>query len=285
VLKTIARLAVFHLLGRERYECVMFRLKAGYWPNLRQPTSFNEKVCYRKLYGSVETATTLSDKWAGRRFVEARAGEQYLNQVYAVVDNPAKLDLAALPDAFVARATHTSGSTLIVRNRVGFDETAFRAKLGRMLAERFGARTNEWFYLNIKPQIVVEKFLVDEANDVPPDYKFYVFDGMVKCIQVDLARFTGHTRIFYDRDWRVQPFGVNYPLARSVERPAALDEMIEVAEKIAAGYDFLRVDLYSPNNRGVVFGELTWTPEAGWGRFTPSFEYDFRLGREWRLAI
>src|SRR5262249_52756980 len=101
-LQTVVRLALLRFLGREGYERVMLRLKAGYWPNLGAPKSFNEKVCHRKLFGPVEAATKLSDKWAVRRLVEERVGKQYLNQVYAVVDDPTTLDASALPDAFVA---------------------------------------------------------------------------------------------------------------------------------------------------------------------------------------
>ena len=42
--------------------------------------------------------------------------------------------------------------------------------------------------------------------------------------------------------------------------------MIEVAQTLAAGFPFIRVDLFSPGDREVLFGELTLAPESGWTR-------------------
>ena len=55
--------------------------------------------------------------------------------------------------------------------------------------------------------------------------------------------------------------------------------MIDVAERLSAGVDFVRVDLYETRN-GVKFGELTNYPEGGSGPFTPS-ELNVEFGRRW----
>ncbi|MBE0411787.1 MAG: glycosyltransferase, partial [Anaerolineales bacterium] len=44
--------------------------------------------------------------------------------------------------------------------------------------------------------------------------------------------------------------------------------------------DFIRVDLYCVNDERIVFGELTLTPEAGWGRFSP-VKWDSIFGSFW----
>ena len=58
--------------------------------------------------------------------------------------------------------------------------------------------------------------------------------------------------------------------------------MIEVAERLGAGFDFVRVDLYDLPD-GPRFGELTFTPGAGLDPFHPP-EYDQRLGDLWAAA-
>jgi len=50
-------------------------------------------------------------------------------------------------------------------------------------------------------------------------------------------------------------------------RPPHLHEMIECAEKLANGLDFLRVDLYDAGQ--VYFGEMTIYPYAGGAEFIP----------------
>lgn len=59
--------------------------------------------------------------------------------------------------------------------------------------------------------------------------------------------------------------------------------MICIAEKLAAGFPFVRVDFYDIDGK-VVFGEMTYYPWSGYVQYTPD-EFDFRLGKEfsfWR---
>ena len=75
-------------------------------------------------------------------------------------------------------------------------------------------------------------------------------------------------------DWR--PLNATYsirnktfaPLKPLPAKPQKLGEMIRVAEALADGLDFVRVDLYSLPDR-IVFGEMTHYPSNGQGRFDP----------------
>lgn len=66
-----------------------------------------------------------------------------------------------------------------------------------------------------------------------------------------------------------------------VQMPCNLDEMIVLAEKLAVGIPFLRVDLYNVSGR-IYFGELTLYPAGGFGRYTPD-EWDDTLGKMLKL--
>ncbi|HCB74662.1 MAG TPA: hypothetical protein DEP91_00545, partial [Sphingomonas bacterium] len=61
--------------------------------------------------------------------------------------------------------------------------------------------------------------------------------------------------------------------------PAALARMIEGAETLGAGFDFVRVDLYDIAGTPR-FGELTFYPGSGLDRFDPP-SLDRLLGRLW----
>ena len=52
--------------------------------------------------------------------------------------------------------------------------------------------------------------------------------------------------------------------------------MISIAERIAKGHLFLRVDLYNVNGK-VYFGETTFFPAGGMGQFTDT-AWDEKLG-------
>ena len=58
--------------------------------------------------------------------------------------------------------------------------------------------------------------------------------------------------------------------------------MISLAERLSVGFPFLRVDLYSINNK-IYFGELTFYPASGFGNFKPE-SADFKIGRFLNIA-
>jgi hypothetical protein len=268
------------LLGRVLYERLQFKQQQDYWPHLRHPRSFSEKVAHRKLFEPNPLYPTLADKWAVRDHVRARVGDAVLNQVYCAVDDPAELPFATLPRKFVLKATHGCGMNIFIEDKATADLDAIRRNCSAFLDTAFGGLSNEFHYAPIPRRIIAERHLSDATHDVPPDYKFFMFHGTCHTIQVDLDRFANMTRTFFDPHWQPLPFALHHPQGTLVERPANLDAMIAIAEKLSEGLDFVRVDLYSLNGQKIVFGELTLTPRAGWARFSPR-EYDFRLGALW----
>jgi len=125
--------------------------------------------------------------------------------------------------------------------------------------------------------------LVDATHGIPLDYKCWVFHGRVEFIQIDFNRYSNHSRTIVDRQWRRQAWGHNplYPPGPNVERPARLDQMIEIAERLAVDPDFVRVDLYCIDGVRILFGELTFAPGAGWTSFWPDRRVDVRVGSLW----
>ena len=121
---------------------------------------------------------------------------------------------------------------------------------------------------------------MDSRFDHPPDYKFFVFSGQVKLIQVDLDRFTNHTRVLFDSEWNKLPVKYKYPIGESIRKPKNLKDMVSLAETLGDEFEFVRVDLYEIDQQRIVFGEMIFAPESGYGRFLPS-EFDFKLGSHW----
>ena len=58
--------------------------------------------------------------------------------------------------------------------------------------------------------------------------------------------------------------------------------MISIAEEIAQYYLYVRVDLYSLNNR-IYVGEITHTHGGGFDRIYPR-EWDFELGKKLKIG-
>lgn len=252
----------------------------GYWPQIRSPRSFNEKVAHRKLFSDEQIYAELADKSRVRDYVRQKVGEDILNDVYCVANDPDRIPFDTLPREFVIKPTHMSGAVRVIDNKRTADTTSLKQDCREWLSAEFGTSTNEYWYLDIEPRLVIEKRLRGSDTSVPLDYKFFVFHGRVELIEVDFDRFETHGQRFFDRNWESVAVKREHPLGPVVDEPGRLDEMIDIAETLGGEFNFVRVDLYNPSNEGIVFGELTFSPSAGRGGFQPQ-EYDFRLGRLW----
>jgi hypothetical protein len=268
------------VLGDEG-ETYFMRRDLGYWPNLRTPHTFNEKLARRrKLCAPRPVWSRLADKWAVREFVADRVGPSFLNEAYLATTEPNDIVLDRLPGSFVVKATHGSGWNLLVPDAASASVDEIRRACADWLGRRYGANTTERWYDAIPPRIVVERYLRDGTHGVPLDFKAWCFHGVPTFVQVDHDRFGHHTRSFYDPEWRRQPWGTHYPAGPDVPRPALLEELLDVARRLAEGMDFVRVDLYCPDDRAVVFGEMTIAPDGGREPFVPA-RYDRIVGDLW----
>lgn len=261
----------------------------------RRPVTLNEKIRYRMAVDRRGILTLLADKFAVRDYVSSCVGPEILTSVFAIMSDPRDIPWDALPSRYVIKATHGSGATIVVDDREPLTSTlplpdpshpwgvlarVHPSRVERLEVEdlanswlasnywRFHGVT-EWAYRDVPPRLVVEELLDDGRGNIPPDYKFWCFNGRVSFIQVDLDRMHDHRRSLHLPDWRLIDGQIHYPLPEvAPERPARLRELIEVAEALAAGLDFVRVDLYSLIDR-VVFGELTNYPGIGREIMTP----------------
>ena len=113
--------------------------------------------------------------------------------------------------------------------------------------------------------LICEKFLADDISD----YKLYFAGGKFICTQVIAGRHSHNkTYTYYDENWNLLPI-VRYGMPRTSElqtMPQKYKEMIELAKKLAADFNFMRVDLYYENDN-IYFGELSFYPNNGFVRY------------------
>ncbi len=252
----------------------------GYWPQIQNPKSFNEKLLHRKLFTNKELFSVVEDKWQARAYVDERVSEDILPELYLITDDPNTICFDDLPTSFVIKPTHLSGPIKIIDNKNSENINSIKNTCELWLSQQHGELRNEYWTKNIKPKILIEERLKDQEHDIPLDFKFFVFHGRVEYIQVDFDRFSEHKRRLYDRKWEPQGFSLKYPLGPKINEPEQLDKMIHIAETLGSEFDFIRVDLYQPNGDRVVFGELTVAHGSGYERFDPK-KYDFEVGSLW----
>lgn len=253
---------------------LFYLLKTRRWLNLSKPLSFNEKLQWLKLNNRRPEYTKMVDKVEVKDYVASCIGEECIIQTLGVYDEFEDVDFDKLPNQFVLKCTHDSGSIFICKNKQKLDKKLAYKIIGGALKRNYYKISREWPYKNVKPRIIAEDYLTD-GDDELKDYKIYNFNGEPKLIQVDYSRFHGHKRNLYTIDWKRINAEIQYPSDKDKEipMPKKLDTMLMMARKLSYGKPFLRTDFYVVNDR-IYFGELTFFPEGGVGKIRPeSFEY------------
>ena len=260
---------------------VLFGYKAVFrvFPNIVAPTTFNEFLQRFKLFSRKSKYTEWADKLLVRDYVARKAGSQYLTTLLWNGDDLRTVDRKMLPQSFVIKANHGSGTTIIVKNKDDFDWEAAYQTTKQWLCADYSLESAEWQYRWIPRRLLIEELLSGKDDQLPVDYKFFVFGGRVRFVELHFGRFSEHTTNLYDRAFKRLNVIVrdSYPsFEGSVEKPDCYDEMITLAEALSDGERFVRVDLYDVGRP--VFGELTFTPDAGLGVFDPP-DFDGLLGK------
>lgn len=254
-----------HLLSDEFYLKVVYKLMLGKKLNLVNPTSFNEKLQWLKLNNRNSFYSTLVDKAAVKQWAAEIIGAQYIIPTFGVWDKYEDIDFDKLPNQFVLKCTHDSGSYVICKDKMKLDVKATRKKIVSALKRNFYYLGREWPYKNVPPRIIAEKYLEDK-NGAFVDYKFTCFDGYVDNVMVCLDRHINDVKFyFFDKDWnlkRLNVRGKNAPEGFTIPKPSCMDKMFEMASKLSKGIPFVRVDLFECDGN-IYFGEMTFFPDCG----------------------
>ncbi|MFY4743813.1 ATP-grasp fold amidoligase family protein [Aliarcobacter butzleri] len=271
------------LIPDEKYIKYKFKKRFGYELNINNPRTINEKIQWLKLFDRSPLHTQCADKYLVREYIKNIIGEKYLIPLVFNTFEVKDINIENLPNyPVVIKVNHARG-VFLVRDKINIDLKNIQKKLKNELNTNFYYRTREWQYKNIKPRIVVEKMLLDEKENLPIDYKIWCMNGKVIMFQVDTGSQGNHIITFFDKNWKAFSFKKNYPTDQNVKIPNNLEEMTIIAEKLSKDFLFVRVDLYNINNK-VYFGELTFHPESGFGKFYPE-NADLELGEKLNLGI
>ena len=263
------------------YLKILYRCYFGKRLNLSMPKTFNEKLQWLKLYDRKSIYTDMLDKNRAKEYSANIIGQEHIIQTYGLWNEFDDIDFEKMPDKFVLKCTHDSGSIVICKDAAAFDVNIARKKIEKGMGVNSYYYGREWPYKNVVPQILAEELLIDKKNSDLRDYKFFCFNGKVKCFKIDFERFVSHRANYYDRECNLLHFGEddcppNYKIELDI--PNNISEMIELAEKLSNGTKFLRVDFYDVDGK-IYFGEMTFFPASGFGTFTDA-EWDKKLG-EW----
>ena len=277
ILPRLLRRFVFmctHSISSDKsYIKIVYFLTFGKWLDLDHPetlVTFNEKLQWLKMHNNTPLHTKMVDKFAVREIIDEKMGPGHVFPLLGVWEHFDDIDFSKLPDKFVLKPTHDSGSIVFCRDKKNFDIVGAKKKLEAALKRNYYWLGRERPYRDIPPRLIAEPLMVDESGTQLKDYKLFCFDGVVKMIQVDFDRFTDHHRNLYTPEWKLIDAFMLYPHApdKTIPPPVILPQMLSAASQLSQGFPFVRVDFYVINGK-LYFGEFTFHHEGGYGRIKP----------------
>ena len=164
------------------YLKMLYRNRMGKKLNLKNPKTYNEKLNWLKIYNRNPEYSKMVDKYEVKEYVKKKVGEKYVIPTYEVYENLKEIDFDKLPNKFVLKCTHDSGGIVICKDKNKINIDVIKQKINHSYKRKYYLNTREWPYKNVKPRIIVEKYMVDESGYELKDYKFFVFNISIKQI-------------------------------------------------------------------------------------------------------
>lgn len=242
--------------------------KEGRNYNLDDPKDINEKILWLVSHRASRGWGRYADKIAVRDHVTKMGFGDLVIPLLGTWKRSKDIDFDALPQKFVLKCNHDSGSALIIDKAAGFDKAAVCAHFDKALKQKFGYMSGEMFYNEIPPRILAEPVLEPPVGGTTiPDYKVWCLGGKPLFIWACYERTATKVLVsLYDTSWNRHPedcvFCDHFQDAGERPRPQHLERMLEVATALAQGFPEIRVDFYESGGR-LYFGEMTMSSMGG----------------------
>lgn len=287
IIKPIIAYSIYFLnkISDYRLEKNRFYKKTGYKLNLKNPQSFSEKIIWKKIYDRNPLIPLTADKYEVRSYLKKVLGEKTANNILIpllyVTEKPESIPFEKISPPFIVKPNHTSGTNIIVDNS-HFDKKEIINTCQKWIRTPFGLEKLEWGYQPIRRKIVIERLLQEKDGSIPKDFKFHMIHGKCVYIVVIFNRTNHLSASRFDKNWNDLSFvDLTNDSGPKIEKPKNYEIMLEIAEKLSASFDYVRVDFYNLKGK-IYFGELTHYPDSGTRRFQP-VSFDFEIGKEWKI--
>ena len=259
------------------YLKLVYKIKTGKKLNLNSPVGFNEKLNWLKLNEIHPEYTELADKIAVRNYVKEKLGRDICFPLLGVWKRYEDIVFDKLPEQFVLKCNHDSGSVKIVRDKEKIDHKEFSKFFNSRLKINPYTIGREYPYKKVKPMIIAEKYMTPEGCNDIEDYKFFCFNGKPEIMFIATDRSTDCKFDFFDMDFNHLDIENIHPQSgRTFDKPLLFNEMKEIASILSSGMKFVRIDLYEIQGK-IYFGEFTFFHGGGFWLFKPN-EWEEKLG-------
>ncbi|MCT2538306.1 ATP-grasp fold amidoligase family protein [Sedimentimonas flavescens] len=259
-----------------------FEKQHGYTPNFDNPKRFSEKLIKRILFDHEPYYLLYGNKaYAPIFFGQRKIEGLHFAKRFKVRRTLVPSDFDDLPNRFVVKTSYGSGLTEIVNDKASLDVPAVCERFNRILPHRKNAHRHEFPYYCA----VFDEHLGPAYGEPAADYKFHCFrqkDGSYEALLRYGDGRSQELRLTWF-DEALEKLSIEYGTHREHDElprfPDQIDEMFRIAKQIAAGFDYIRVDLFLSEGK-VYLGEVS--PFGGGGKKPiKPVEWDFKLGEMW----
>lgn len=268
-----------HIIGDEKYLKILYKLVFDKDLDLINPQTFNEKIQWLKINDRKEIYTKMVDKYEAKNYVADVIGKEYIIPTIGIYNKLSDIDLSKLPDKFVMKCTHDSGGLIICKDKKQLNFNKEKKKIAKSLKRNFYYSGREWPYKNVKPRIIVEKYMEESDKKELKDYKLFCFNGIPQIVLVCSERYSSENmcETWFDMNWNlIDVVESGHRIDTTISKPKKFKEMIALSKKLSKGIPFIRVDWYEIKGK-LYFGELTFYPASGFEKFEPE-EWNYKMG-------
>ena len=279
IFKILSLVKLINFLPDKIYLKMIYKIQLHKDLNLNNPQTFNEKIQWLKLYDRKPEYAKMVDKYEAKKYVSNIIGEEHIIPTIGIYEKFEDINFDKLPNQFVMKCTHDSGGIVICKNKKDLDIKQAKKKINKSLKRNYFYNGREWPYKNVKPRIIIEKYMKDNSKNELIDYKLMCFNGQCKIIFTCTDRYSndGLKVTFFDLNWNKLPFERHYPTdIKIINKPKNLEKMLDFSKKLSKNIPFVRTDFYEINEM-LYFGEMTFFPGSGFEEFKPE-EWDKKIG-------
>ena len=226
----------------------------------------------------------LVDKVLVRKHIAEKLGDDICLPMIGHWEHYDEIDFDQLPNEFVLKCNHDSGSVRIIRDKALINHAEMKAFYESRLRENSFIDGREYPYRDVHPCIMAEKYMVPKGQKDIEDYKFFCFNGKPEILFVATDRSTDCKFDFFDMDFHHLDIENIHPQSgKVIEKPESFERMKEIARILSEGMKFVRLDLYEIEGT-VYFGEYTFFHAGGFWPMHP-LEWEIKLGDLIQLDI
>ncbi|OGI16415.1 MAG: hypothetical protein A2Z52_01715 [Candidatus Moranbacteria bacterium RBG_19FT_COMBO_42_6] len=258
-------------------ELKRFEQRTGYFPNLENPKTFNEKVTLKKHNDRNPLIVLTADKIKVREYVTEKGLKEIL---VPLIWTGKEVKIENIPPSGIGKPNNASGRFIFINQALNKEIVC--GTMNKWSTLTYGTRAGEWAYGQIDPELLIEQ-MVDIGP--APTIKFSCFNGEPEIIysqkyKIEFGRLHPCTITVFDKTWKKHNVKLMHCENPDWKKPERLKEALEMSRILSGPFDFVRVDFYYVNGK-FYFSELTHYPTSGSMHFNP-VSFDKYMGDLWK---